>query len=278
MKATTDVQKRSSWIIIDIIERNGLSNTKLGEIMGCGKNTINNYRHAITTPGAEFIANLSNYYDVSVEWLHTGIGEPYKGDWMEADGKADGEADGMGEKEAAYPLSGSDETAPLEAESVADSPPPEGAFNPRMNPEISPILEKAELILESDTFFSNALFENIDALYQSVMDEENRMEFQNEMERLKSEVNSLGSRIEKLKDKSRKSRAPEKKRAAKKPRKAATAGKPKTRRVKKTKMAEKPKARKTKKTQAAKKPKTRKAKTAVKTKGRKTKTAKKAKG
>ncbi|MCP4688587.1 MAG: helix-turn-helix transcriptional regulator [Desulfobacterales bacterium] len=69
---------RLSWLVIDLIRRNGLSNSIFAKIMGCTKNTINNYRHMYTTPDLMFHLRLAGVFGVNLIWLHTGAGHPFE--------------------------------------------------------------------------------------------------------------------------------------------------------------------------------------------------------
>ncbi len=80
MRKLRDVKERARWAIVQIIERNHLSNSSFSKIMGCSKSTIDHYRRRITTPDTEFIHALVEMYGLDVVWLHHGEGEPFLGD------------------------------------------------------------------------------------------------------------------------------------------------------------------------------------------------------
>ncbi len=74
------LKQRTSELLIDLIGRNRLSNRKLGEIMGCGRNTISNYRQKKTTPNQDFLTKLMLFFGVNMNWLFHGRGPRYHGD------------------------------------------------------------------------------------------------------------------------------------------------------------------------------------------------------
>ncbi len=82
MKLKAEIQERISMLLVDIIKRNGLSNEKLGGILGCGRNTINNYRLFRTTPSTPFINKLAEFYGARVNWIYNGEGSMYNGDGL----------------------------------------------------------------------------------------------------------------------------------------------------------------------------------------------------
>ncbi len=99
-----DMKDRSGDILIDLIKRNHLTNEKMGEIMGCGRNTINNYRRKKVLPKPEFLTRLALLFGVNMEWMYHGRGMRYHGDglgpmkqpysaWIEARGPATARAD-----------------------------------------------------------------------------------------------------------------------------------------------------------------------------------------
>ncbi|MCP4690841.1 MAG: hypothetical protein GY859_22500 [Desulfobacterales bacterium] len=265
------MKKRVSWVIVDIIKKNELSNIKLGRILECGKNTINNYRNEGNLPGAEFIARLSDYYGVNVEWLHTNVGDPYHGDGL-------GPREPLEEEKrppVRYSLGGNGGSSSHAVESVAEPSPSEDARLQALDLRISSVLAKASRILESESPYGKALFQNIDYLYQSIMVEKKNLEIRLSLGKLRKQVRSLKSRVKDLKG-GRKSATTGKKRVAKKTQKTGTAKDPKREKIKKAPPAAKTATRKAKKAQPAVKTAARKAKKAqpvAKTAARKTKKA-----
>ncbi len=78
-----NVSRRISWLIIDVIHRNKMTNATFAEVMNVHKKSITNYRGMATTPDMMFILKMVELFGVNVEWVHIGKGEPY--------GKSDGE-------------------------------------------------------------------------------------------------------------------------------------------------------------------------------------------
>ncbi len=237
-------------LIIDVIEKNKLSNVKLAEIMGYGRNTIDNYRQAITAPGSEFLSLLSDYFGVNATWVHYGDGGPYNDDEM-----GHGEPfDRKGEKLVVHPLPGDGKSALRWADAVADPSSPEGAYNPGMKFRLSSVLATTARILKSGGSDGKLLLHNIDNLYKALMHENKSIKVQYDLERLRDQAKSLMHEIGKLQDARRKSKAREKKGGFQKVRKAAKAEKPKARkRVKRAQTVVKPKGRKAKTVKKSKK-------------------------
>ncbi len=207
--------KRTAMIMVDIIEKNNLSNDRMGAILGCGKNTIHNYRNLITTPSTDFIIKLSSYYGVNVEWLQTGIGDPYYEDGTGPREPLDERSDESGE----YPLAGSATSVFSEAETVAA---PKGVYGPKMDFRITSVLEKAMRLFETKSPYGDLLLENIEALDNAHTDEKEIINAQFEAGLTQAKAKSFKRQVKKTEKMPRQSKPPGKKRGAKKTRKTKT--------------------------------------------------------
>ena len=74
------LKERFSEIIIEIQKDWGVSNVKLAEMLGCNKNTINNYKLKRTSPHKYMIDNLCATFKANPEWIYHGQGEAFPED------------------------------------------------------------------------------------------------------------------------------------------------------------------------------------------------------
>ncbi len=203
MTQKAEIRARVGELLVDLIEKNGLSNKKLGEIMGCGRNTINNYRRLNTTPNSNFINKLAELFDVNLTWLYTGDGEMYRGDGL-GPGKNAHVADD-------YEM---DLEEPQEFENVETGMDIPGEDeSPMQNVQITAALEKAARILESESSYSNVLIMNIEHLERALNATKNYGEMYEELNQLQSDVISLQKKLNLLNGASSKPKTPVKKKA-----------------------------------------------------------------
>ncbi len=76
------IKKRTSKLIIDLKNRNHLTNRKLCKLLECSRNTIDNYLHCKRMPRTEVINGLARLFGVNMDWLYHGRGKRYHGDGM----------------------------------------------------------------------------------------------------------------------------------------------------------------------------------------------------
>lgn len=156
------IKKRTGELLVELIERNHLSNQKLGEIMKCGRNTIDNYRNGKTIPKLEFITRLALKFGVNVEWLYHGRGRRYVGDGLgpieriHGAGSHDRTSDAPERKQRATP-----------GEEEAGTKLPDEHDSPADDRNIA-AMEKVLRILRSKTAFSYSLAVWIDHLDRAV--------------------------------------------------------------------------------------------------------------
>lgn len=55
--------------IITLRRNNGVTQTELGKAIGVGKTTISNYETGYSTPDAETLIRIADYFDVSLDYL-----------------------------------------------------------------------------------------------------------------------------------------------------------------------------------------------------------------
>ncbi len=77
VKDLKNLQERIQWLMINLIDRNELSNVRLAAKMKVDKKSICNYRGMHTTPDILFVKRLGEKFGVNVAWVHTGEGEPF---------------------------------------------------------------------------------------------------------------------------------------------------------------------------------------------------------
>ncbi len=77
------LKDRTKWAIDYVIEKERLSNVKLGQMMDIAPGTINSYRTMSTIPNIEFILKFCELFKFSLLWFADGIGYPFKEAWKE---------------------------------------------------------------------------------------------------------------------------------------------------------------------------------------------------
>lgn len=135
------LKERIKWIIIDVIDRNNLSNIKLAEKLGCDKGTINNYRRQKSVPSADFIENFCEKFSVNPTWIITGQGEQYIKEGEEP------------QAPITYPKVERPDLSHVEA--------PGEKYKSREGFKIADALMMTTRVLESGTSYAAALFLNI---------------------------------------------------------------------------------------------------------------------
>lgn len=187
MALKKEMMKRAGMVIRAIMERNRLTNSRMSRIMGCGKNTIQNYKSSITMPPLTFIAKLANYYGVSVNWVHFGEGVPFH---VDGTGPRRPPEKG-GDAPVEYPLAGSVGTAFDKAETAAI---PGSAYSPTKDLRISSLALRAARILESNTPYGELLHQNIEMLNKGLAAEKETMELESEIKQVRSKIKSRAAR------------------------------------------------------------------------------------
>ncbi len=204
MISVQGMMERTAAIIIDIIEKHGLSNSRLACTVGCGKNTIRNFRKLVTPPSTEIIFNLSDNFNVNVEWLYSGQGNPYY-----EEGMSPGEPLGLGgAAQVEYALAG--ETDLDEADGVAT---PRVAYGLELNDELSSHLAMAARVMGSKSRYGKVLYQNIELMYEALMVKGKTIRAQFDLERTRSQMASFEKR-RKGTGAGRTATAPDKKREA----------------------------------------------------------------
>lgn len=179
-------EDRAAMVIREIIRRNSLSNSRLGKIMRCSKNTINNYKNSIIAPSTEFIGLMADYYGVNVHWLHSGEGNPFDGD-----GTGPREPPEEDDEPIGYPPPGGDESDAPGDEVVME---PSAEYFPKVESKISSSMSKATYVLDSGPEIAEILLENIDATERTIIGEWRIIKERHEMERTRAEMKSMADR------------------------------------------------------------------------------------
>ncbi|MCP4691772.1 MAG: helix-turn-helix transcriptional regulator [Desulfobacterales bacterium] len=196
MKQKTEMQKRTSALLIDLINRNGLSNRKLGRIMNLGRNTINNYRRLKATPSSTFFHELAELFDVNLTWVYTGKGEMYHGD-------------GLWRGKRHYITMGYDpDTGP---ESLEKEIPFGEDQDVSKDGRVSETLKKALVILKSGTTYANDLFMDIEHMDRAMKATMEYDKMADDMMALQNEATTLRKRLMEFSRASKKPRARKKK-------------------------------------------------------------------
>jgi len=73
------LKDRARWAINYISEKNSLSNTKIGKMLGISGDTVNSYRSKTTDPKVNFIVNFCDAFGFDLKWFVKGDGEPFPG-------------------------------------------------------------------------------------------------------------------------------------------------------------------------------------------------------
>lgn len=72
-------KQRMKWALDQVCGRPGMSNKRVGVMLGVDKSTINNYRHERSIPNVFFINTFCREFSFNYDWLVFGFGEPYEG-------------------------------------------------------------------------------------------------------------------------------------------------------------------------------------------------------
>lgn len=62
--------------IITLRSKHGVTQTELGNAIGVGKTTISNYETGYSTPDAETLVKIADFFDVSLDYLFARTNEP----------------------------------------------------------------------------------------------------------------------------------------------------------------------------------------------------------
>lgn len=73
------IKQRVRWAINYAADTHGITNEKLGKVIGVSTSAINSYRRMKTLPNFEFFIIFSGKYQFSMDWFTIGKGEPFPG-------------------------------------------------------------------------------------------------------------------------------------------------------------------------------------------------------
>ncbi|MBW2623170.1 MAG: hypothetical protein JRD68_09715 [Deltaproteobacteria bacterium] len=73
------LKERTKWAINYVIDKEKLSNPKMGKKLGVSKDTVGAYRNMKAEPKVSFILVFCKEYEFDDQWFTKGIGEPYPG-------------------------------------------------------------------------------------------------------------------------------------------------------------------------------------------------------
>lgn len=223
------IKERVSNVLVDVIQRNELSNVKLSKILNCNRNTINNHRLKAHVPRLTLITKLALKFNVNLNWLYYGVGPMYLGDEPDSPGspyhaKRQGSGSHLDPRDSAQGAAESSDAS-------------EKALAAQKSMVFGEALDRAAKILCSKTPYANRLLANIEYLDYAVQNDENREKIAKNMMALHDEVASMSKSVAKMKPGSSKSKRATKKSPVKKKgavgKKSAVKKKSPVRRVKK---------------------------------------------
>ncbi len=172
MATIVDLQKRVSWVMKKIIERNGLSKKSFSESLGFDTAALVDFLNLRAIIETEGIIRLSDLYGVRVEWIYTGKKSPFYPD---------------GSRPAA--LEDDTEGADRIAASPGESP-----FTPDV---ITECLEKLKRIIESKSRYALSLAMLVNFLHRA-LENEIKLEKQTlKHKELKEKIRVLEEQLEK---------------------------------------------------------------------------------